>query len=69
MKSYSIIEIQTNGDTTTIVTPIPTETDPVEAEAKFLEKLPYARRSSLDVHTVMLIDNEGNVLAKKAFKK
>lgn len=69
MKSYSVFEIQTSGDTTAIVTPIPTETDPVEAEAKFLEKLPYARRSGLDVHTVMLVDNEGNVIAKKTFKQ
>lgn len=66
--SYVIIEMQTNDGATAVVTPIVVETDSVEAEAKFLEKCAYARRSGLDKHTVILLDNEGKQIAKKCFK-
>ena len=63
-----IIELQTNAGTSAVVPPI-AYTDPIEAEAVFLEKCAYARRSGLDTHTVMLIDEEGGVIAKKCFKE
>ena len=63
-----IIEIQTNEGTTAVVPPI-AYTDPVEAEAVFLEKCAAARRSGLDCHTVVLLDQEGAVIARKCFKE
>ena len=64
-----IIEMQTTNGQTAVVTPIETRADPVEGEAVFLEKLPYARRSGLDAHTVLLLDEAGNILARKCFKR
>lgn len=63
-----IIEMQTSNGTTAVVPPV-AYTDAIEAEAVFLEKCAYARRSGLDVHTVVLLDDEGGVVAKKCFKK
>ena len=65
-----IIEMQTTNGQTAIVTPIPAYTDAqaIEAEAVFLEKCAAARRSSVPVHTVVLLDEEGGVIAKKCFK-
>ena len=66
--SYIIIEAQTTNGSTAVVAPIPVYTDRIEAEAVFLEKCAYARRSGLDCHTVVLMDNEGSIIAKKSFK-
>lgn len=66
--TYTIIEMQTTGSQTAVVTPI-SYTDSVEAEAVFLEKCAAARRSAVPTHTVLLIDQEGNVIARKCFKK
>lgn len=63
-----VIEMQTTNGSTAVVPPV-AYNDPIEAEAVFLEKCAYARRSSLDVHTVVLLDDEGSVIAKKSFKK
>lgn len=66
--NYIIIEAQTSNGSTAIVTPIPVYNDPIEAEAVFLEKCAYARRSGLDNHTVVLMDADGKVIARKSFK-
>ena len=65
--NYIIIEAQTNNGQTAIVPPI-VYSDAIEAEAVFLEKCAYARRSGLDAHGVTLIDQEGKVIARKCFK-
>ena len=65
--NYIIIEAQTSNGTTTIVTPA-VYSDPIEAEAVFLEKCAYARRSGLDKHSVTLLNDEGAVVARKCFK-
>lgn len=65
--NYIIIEAQTSNGTTAIVTPT-VYSDRIEAEAEFLLKCSYARRSGLAAHTVMLLDQEGTVIAKKCFK-
>lgn len=66
--SYIIIEAQTHDNTTAVVTPIPVYADRIEAEAVFLEKCAYARRSGLPCHSVTLLDEEGAVIARKCFK-
>lgn len=65
--NYIIIEAQTSNGTTAIVTPA-VYNDRIEAEAVFLEKCACARRSGLSAHTVILLDQEGAVIAKKCFK-
>lgn len=67
--SRVIIEMQTNNGQTAIVTPIPSYADAqdTEAEAVFLEKCAAARRSSVQTHTVVLLDHEGKIVARKSF--
>ena len=65
--NYIIIETQTSNGSTAIVTPIPVYDDRIEAEAVFLEKCSYARRSGLNTHTVVWMDQEGNQIARKVF--
>jgi hypothetical protein len=66
--NYIIIEAQTQNNATAVVTPIPVYGDRVEAEAVFLEKCAYARRSGLPCHSVTLLDQEGAIVARKCFK-
>ena len=66
--NYIIIEAQTTEGTTAIAPPL-VYNDRIEAEAVFFEKLAYARRSGLDAHSVILLDQEGQVIARKCFKK
>ena len=65
--NYIIIEAQTDNGATAIVTPA-LYSDRVEAEAVFLEKCAYARRSGLACHSVSWLDQEGNLIARKCFK-
>ena len=66
--NYIIIEAQTQNNATAVVAPIPVYSDRVEAEAVFLEKCAYARRSGLPCHSVTLLDQEGAIVARKCFK-
>lgn len=54
-------EIQTNGSQTDLL-PAATYTDKNEAESAYHAKLAAAAISSVEVHTVMLHDEHGNVL-------
>lgn len=66
--NYIIIEMQTNDQgQTAIVTPL-TYDDAINAEAVFLEKCAYARRSGLPCHSVVLLDQTGKQIARKAFE-
>ena len=65
--NYVIIEMQTTGSTTAIVTPA-TYDSAISAEAAFLTKCAAARVSGLDVHSVALLDEEGKVIARKCYK-
>lgn len=67
--NYIIVEAQTNNGQTAVVAPIPVYSDPVEAEAVFLEKCAYARRSGLDCHSVTLSKQTGEIVARKCFEK
>lgn len=65
--NYIIIEMQTNAQgQTAIVTPV-TYDDSINAEAVFLEKCAYARRSGLPCHSVALLDQTGKQIARKAY--
>lgn len=64
--NYIIIEMQTTNGSTAVVTPI-TYNNAINAEAAFLEKCAYARLSGLDCHSVVLMDEAGKQIARKAF--
>lgn len=68
---YHIIEIQSynhkDGEQwsvkpSTIVTPIPQYADLNEAKAAYHQKLAYAYQSTVDIHTVEIIDHTGVVI-------
>ena len=65
--NYIIIEMQTTGSSTAIVTPV-TYDNAISAEAAFLTKCAAARVSGLDVHSVTLLDEEGKIIARKCYK-
>lgn len=65
--NYVIIEMQTTGSTTAIVTPV-TYDNVISAEAAFLTKCAAARVSGLDAHSVVLMDEEGKAIARKCYK-
>ena len=65
--NYVIIEMQTINGSTAVVPPV-VYSDEINAEAAFLEKCMYARRSGLDVHCVSLLNQEGQVVARKCYK-
>lgn len=65
--NYIIIEMQTTGSSTAIVTPV-TYDNAISAEAAFLTKCAAARVSGLDAHSVDLLDEEGKVIARKCYK-
>lgn len=64
--NYIIIEMQTQNGQTAIVTPV-TYNNIIDAEATFLEKCAYARRSGLPCHSVVLLEETGKAIARKAF--
>lgn len=65
--NYVIIEMQTTGTTTAVVTPASYDNN-ISAEAAFLTKAAAARVSGLDAHSVTLLDEEGKVVARKCYK-
>lgn len=56
---YILQEMQTTGGVTALV-PAITEPDVKEAESKFLLACSYAVKSSVEVHTVICVDEHGN---------
>lgn len=68
---YHIIEIQSSNHhegeqwsvkPSTIVTPIPQFEDLNEAKSACHQKLAYAYASTVDIHTVEIIDHTGSVI-------
>ena len=70
---YHIIEIQSYNykdeatgqwsvTPSTIVTPIPQYADLNEAKAAYHQKLAYAYQSTVDIHTVAILDHTGAVI-------
>ena len=64
---YIIQEIQTTGGQTALL-PAVTFTDRNEAESAFHLKLGSAAISSVDVHTVLLFDEHGNVIRREYYE-
>lgn len=66
---YHILEIQTFENGASVIVHdasgvIPQTADRKEARAMFHEKMAYAERSTLPCHTVLVIDEKGEVLIR-----
>lgn len=65
---YIVLEIQKNLDGTgAIVTPIPVFNSKPEAEACWHSKLAYACTSAVPIHTVILQDDDANVIRRETY--
>lgn len=65
--NYIIIEMQTTGDTTAIVTP-ETYSDRNAAEAAFHGKLAYAATSAVQVHSVVMLTEDGRNVRSECYR-
>lgn len=64
---YIIHEMQTNGSQTALV-PAKTFTNMNEADSAYHTALAAAAVSSVEVHTVMLVDEHGNTLKREYYE-
>ena len=64
---YIIHEMQTTGNQTALV-PAKTYTDKNQAESAYHTVLAAAAISGVSVHTVMLLDEHGNVLRREYYE-
>lgn len=62
-----VIEIQKLNDTTVAVTPVIQRADPNEAESEFCRVRSVAAVSSVPVHTVLLLNEDGFQLDRKTY--
>lgn len=64
---YILQELQTTNNTTALV-PTRTFADKNEAESAYHTALSYAAVSEVEVHTVMLFDEHGNILRREYYE-
>lgn len=64
---FNIIEMQTSGRQTAIP-PIISRTDPDEAESEFHRLCSIAAISSVPIHTIVMMDEYGNVLRSEHYE-
>ena len=63
---FIILELQSNKDSTAIVTPVK-KANRNEALSAYYQALSSAAISSVQKHTVMIVDEEGNTVESKCF--
>lgn len=64
---YILLEIQTENGATALL-PALTYIDSNEAESAYHSKLANAAISSVDVHTVLLLDEHGNTIKREFYE-
>ena len=64
---YTVIEMQTTGETMSVLTPV-VKSDRNTAEQEYHMKLAYAAVSAVEYHTVVLLNAEGQTLKKECYK-
>ena len=64
---YTIIEMQINGNTMAVVTP-EVKADRDEAESVYHARLASAAISSVEIHSVVLLNAEGQRIDGKCYK-
>lgn len=65
--NYIIMETQTSAGTTVIVTP-EVIADRNTAEAAFHSKLAYAATSSVEVHSVVMLTEDGRIVRTECYR-
>lgn len=65
--NYIVIEFQTNGNSTAIVTPV-TYSDRNQAESKFHQILTSAAISSVEAHTAMMLTEDGKMVRSECYR-
>lgn len=63
---YTVIELQTTGTSTAVVPPV-TYVTRQEAEAKFHEVLAAAAKSSVPVHSCVVLDEKGFAIRREDY--
>jgi len=65
---YSIIEHRATGEQTAVVQPIPTRADINEALSVFFSTCALACVSSVPIHSVTLLREDGSVVKRECFR-
>lgn len=65
---YVILELQTNGETTAVVSPVQVKETKDEAESVFHSILSYAAVSQVEQHTALILNPQGQLVESKCFK-
>lgn len=65
---FTVIEIQTNGDSTTVVTPIPVFSDINKAYQKFYQVLAAAAVSKVEIHSAAILNEKGDTVRCEFFE-
>lgn len=65
---YTVIEMQTNGSSMTVVTPIKTFADKGKAHQEFHTVAAYAAVSKVQTHTVILLNEYGNIEKREIYE-
>lgn len=63
---YTVIELQTTGTSTAVVPPVTYATQQ-EAEVKFHEVLAAAAKSSVPVHSCVVLDEKGFAIRREDY--
>lgn len=64
---YTVIEMQTNGGVTSVLTPV-VKAERNKAEQEYHSKLAFAAVSNVEIHTVVLLNAEGERIKKECYK-
>ena len=64
--NYIVIELQTTGGTTALITN--TYTDRNQAESKFHEILQYAAVSQVEDHAAVMLTEDGRLVRQESYK-
>lgn len=62
-----LLEIQTTGETS-VLTPAKQYTNEADALQEFYTVCSYAVKSTVEIHTVMILEPDGKIYAQKTFK-
>ena len=65
---YIVIEIQTNNEGETAIAPVKTFTEQSTALQEFFQTVAYAVVSTLQIHTVVLMTADGNIIRKEVYR-
>lgn len=65
---FIVLEIQTNSAGETAIAPVKTFSDEAIATQDFFQTVSYAVVSALQIHTVVLMTADGNIIRKEVYR-